>query len=140
MEITLGLISLPFWTANFQQVFYILNFAMLLLGNSQCKHFSSFFFFVYILHYTSRVPYAFLFIIFIITMVVCLSSWVCCLITLTSICYQFCISHSKYSEHICLFFAVHPSYTILIFTKTLPEITTVIFMQNVKCLICCIRY
>lgn len=126
MEITLRLISLPFWTANFQQVFYILNFAMLLLANSHCKHFSSFC--VYILHYTSRVSYAFLFIIFITTMVVHLSSWICCLITLTSICYQFCIFLSKYSEHICLLFAVHSSYTILIFTKTLPETTWQLFL------------
>lgn len=124
MEITLRLIPLPFWTANFQQVFYILNFAMLLLANSYCKHFSSFC--VYILHYTSRVSYAFLFTILIITMVVHLSSWACCLITLTSICYQFCIFHSRYSEHICLFSVIHPSY--IIFTKTLPEITWQLFL------------
>lgn len=41
MEITLRLISLPFWTANFQQVFYILNFAMLLVAHSHFKHFTS---------------------------------------------------------------------------------------------------
>lgn len=144
MEIILRLISLPFWTASFQQVFISLILVCCCLQIHTLSIFLPFSpliflcVFVCILQYILRAFYAFLFIIFTIIVVIFLSSWVCCLISLRSICYQLCISHSKYCEHI--FLCSYPSTLFCFSLKLARNHMTVIFMWNAECLISCVRY